>query len=187
MLRAACVGNTTFLVWHVRQLGCMVLLWVQPYLIWQPWEEKGASVMTDAIKAVVRRKFDELISARRREVLDEIFGEDIVAHDASEPEPIVGREAYRASLEEVLAAFPDGQLHIDDQLAEADKVVTRWTFTGTNEGEFFGAPPTGEEIQFSGIDIHRVEDGRIVEEWSAWDALGVMMRLRVVAEARRVV
>lgn len=141
--------------------------------------------MTATIKSIVRQKFDEVITARRPWVVDDVFDEGVVAHDPGEPEPIRGRDVYRNSVEEVLRAFPNGRLRIDDQLAEGDKVVTRWTFTGTYEGVLFGVPPRGLDVEFGGIDIHHVSGGRIVEEWSTWDALGLMLRLGIVAETAR--
>lgn len=139
--------------------------------------------MSNTNKEIVRRKFDELVSAGNVAVLDEVFAEGIVSHDPTEREPLRGRDQYRASVMEILAAFPGLQLRIDDQVAEGEKVATRWSFTGRHEGELFGIPATGRDVTFSGIDIHRIADGRIVEEWSHWDALGLMRQLGVVSEA----
>ena len=71
---------------------------------------------------------------------------------------------------------------IDDQVSEGDKVVTRWTFTGRHEGELFGIPATGMDVEFAGIDIHRIREGRIVEEWTTWDALGLVRQLGAAPE-----
>lgn len=138
--------------------------------------------MTTPNKLIVRRKMDEVISSGDLSVLDEVFDEEVVSHDPSEPGPIRGRDAYRASVEELLAAFPRRRLTIDDQVSEGDKVVTRWTFTGRHEGHLFGIPATGVDVEFAGIDIHRVRRGRIVEEWTSWDALGLMRQLGAVPE-----
>ena len=138
--------------------------------------------MSSANKLIVRRKMDELISSGNLTVLDEVFDEEVVSYDPSEPEPIRGRDAYRAGVEEVLAAFSSRHLRIDDQISEGDRVVTRWTFTGRQDGELLGIPATGVDVEFKGIDIHRIRNGRIVEEWSSWDALGLMRQLGAVAE-----
>jgi steroid delta-isomerase-like uncharacterized protein len=138
--------------------------------------------MSSANKLIVGRKMDELISSGNLAVLDEVFDEEVVSYDASEPEPIRGRDAYRAGVEEVLAAFPSRHIRIEDQISEGDRVVTRWTFTGRHDGELLGIPATGVDVEFNGIDIHRIRNGRIVEEWSSWDTLGLMRQLGAVAE-----
>jgi steroid delta-isomerase-like uncharacterized protein len=133
-------------------------------------------------RAIVRRKFEEFIPKWDLRVIDEVFDEDIVSHDPSEPEPLRGREAYRTAAEAFGVAFPKLRIRIDDQICEGDRVATRWTATGRNEGELVGLPATGVEVEFTGIDIHRVSDGRIVEEWSNWDTLGLMRQLGLIPE-----
>ena len=67
-------------------------------------------------------------------------------------------------------------------MAEGDKVVTRYTVSGTHQGEFFGVPGTGERITMSGISIDRFEDGKMVEEWPEYDLLGVMRQIGAVPD-----
>ncbi|MFZ0440426.1 MAG: ester cyclase, partial [Candidatus Sulfotelmatobacter sp.] len=90
--------------------------------------------------------------------------------------------AYRQFLGAVLAAFPDGRWTIEDQVAEGDKVVTRWTFVGTHEGELMGIRPTNKKVAISGIMIDRVVGGRIAEEWEEPDTLGMMQQLGAIAQ-----
>jgi steroid delta-isomerase-like uncharacterized protein len=139
-------------------------------------------VMNNANKEIVRRKF-EALSEGRLAALEEAIGEEIVSYDPSEPGPLRGRDAYRAGVESYLKAFPGMRARIDDQIAEGDKVVTRWTVAGRQDGELFGLPATGKEVAFTGIDIHRIANGRIVEEWTSWDALGLMRQLGLVSES----
>jgi predicted ester cyclase len=80
----------------------------------------------------------------------------------------------------VFTAFPDMRAEIHDQVAEGDKVVTRKTFYGTQQGEFMGIPPTGKKVAFDVIDIFRIADGRILEHWFAGDMLGLMQQLGAV-------
>lgn len=80
----------------------------------------------------------------------------------------------------LLAAFPDGRWTIEDQVAEGDKVVTRFSFTGTHQGEFMGIAPTGKRVTTSGMVIDRIVEGKIVEEREEWDALGMMQQLGAV-------
>ena len=77
----------------------------------------------------------------------------------------------------LLAAFPDGRWTIEGQVAEGDKVATRWSFTGTHQGELMGVAPTGKRVTASGMVIDRIVEGKIVEEWEEWDALGMMQQM----------
>ena len=78
------------------------------------------------------------------------------------------------------AAFPDLQYTVEDQIAEGDKVVTRYTASGTHRGELMGIAPTGSRVEITGISITRVEDGKIEEIWETHDALGMMRQLGVI-------
>ena len=81
----------------------------------------------------------------------------------------------------LFVAFPDLKRNVDEQLTDGLRhVVTRWTMTGTHEGEFLGIAPTGKRICITGISIHLIAGGKIVQEWHQWDSLGVMQQLGVV-------
>jgi predicted ester cyclase len=71
-------------------------------------------------------------------------------------------------------AFPDLRLTVEDQVAEGDKVVTRWRCEMTHLGELGGASPTGKRVTISGITIDRFEDGKIVEAWRSMDTLALL-------------
>ena len=82
-----------------------------------------------------------------------------------------------------LEAFPNLNVTVEDEIAEDDKVVTRWTIRGTHQGELMGIAPTEEQIELKGITIHRIEgDKTIAEEWERYDNLGMMQQLGVVGE-----
>jgi steroid delta-isomerase-like uncharacterized protein len=82
-----------------------------------------------------------------------------------------------------LEAFPDISFSVEDLIAERDKVVSRYTGRGTHRGETeeFG-PPTGRRIEVEGISIHRIEDGKIVEEWNQYDNLSILQQLGLAPE-----
>jgi steroid delta-isomerase-like uncharacterized protein len=94
-----------------------------------------------------------------------------------------GVEEAKQFLSVYLSAFPDMSVSIEDVLAEGDKAVTRWRLRGTHQGEVeeFG-PPTGKQVELEGITIHRIEQGKIVEEWERYDNLSVMQQLGLVPE-----
>lgn len=114
-------------------------------------------------------------------VVDELVAEEYVGHDPAEPEPILGPGGVRASTEKYIAAFV-GSVVVDDQVAAGDRVVSRWTRRGTHAGELEGIPATGKDVTVSGITISRFVDGRIVEEWTEWDTLGLLVQLGAVSE-----
>jgi steroid delta-isomerase-like uncharacterized protein len=94
--------------------------------------------------------------------------------------PPLDAEGHRQYSEAMIAAFPDIERSIEDLVAEGDKVVARWTARGTHTGDFQGLPPSGKVATSSGITIFRIADGRIVEEWSESDMLGLLQQLGAI-------
>jgi predicted ester cyclase len=80
----------------------------------------------------------------------------------------------------LLQAFPDLQITVEDMVAEGDKVAVRWRLRATHQGEFMGIPPTGNQVTMTGIDINRLEGGRLVERWGNEDMLGLLQQLGVM-------
>jgi steroid delta-isomerase-like uncharacterized protein len=78
-------------------------------------------------------------------------------------------------------AFPDLQITVEDQIAEGDKVATRWRGRGTHQGDFLGIPSTGRPMEIAGITIFRLADGKIVESWGNPDNLGMLVQLGVIS------
>jgi steroid delta-isomerase-like uncharacterized protein len=127
-------------------------------------------------KALIRRLF-ETLNRGDLHALDELVAPDFVHCNPADPALPRGPEGLRRLYSRWLAAFPDGEQTIEDQLAEGDKVVTRWRFRGTQQGELFGIAPTRKAVEFTGIFIDRVADGRLVEHWDEADILGVLQQL----------
>ena len=78
------------------------------------------------------------------------------------------------------SAFPDIQFTIEDLIAEGDKIVTRYTARGTHRGDLQGIPPTGRQVTVTGIIISRFANGKFVEGWLDFDALGMLQQLGVI-------
>jgi steroid delta-isomerase-like uncharacterized protein len=116
------------------------------------------------------------------ELLDAIFAEDVVVHDASAPGDLVGLAALKAFYAESHEGFPDFRIAWDDVIAAGDTIVTRWTIEATHAGPLRGLPPTGRRIRFSGAAIDRIAGGRIVEEWVYFDMLGLLVQLGVMPD-----
>lgn len=80
----------------------------------------------------------------------------------------------------LFVAFPDFHRMKEDTIAEGDKVVARYTVTGTHQAEFMGVPATGKKVSFSWITIYRIADGKVAEEWLLFDQLGLLQQLGAV-------
>jgi steroid delta-isomerase-like uncharacterized protein len=130
-------------------------------------------------KAIFRRYVEEVGNEGNLELVDEIFDR----YASHQPEGHVeerGPEDVKRFMGEFHAAFPDFHTTIEDQIAEGDKVVTRWTARGTHQGDFRGIPATGNQITVTGIGIFRFSDGKVVESWDNFDQLGMMRQLGAI-------
>jgi steroid delta-isomerase-like uncharacterized protein len=143
--------------------------------------EEGGRYMSEENKALARRSW-EIVTEGSLDALEdalaEVYAEDLVLHEPDED--IVGIEGLKQFVAMIRAALPDLRVTLEDVIAEGDKVVSRWTAQGTHQGELMGIAPTGNRVTITGITIHRIEDGKIVEEWENWDALGMMQQIGAV-------
>lgn len=130
--------------------------------------------MSETNKAVVCRLFDECLNRHNPDLYLELYS-DVVYRAPAMGE--LRNEEHRHLLDSLFAGFPDAQWTVEDQIAEGDRVVTRWTFTGTQKGTFMGVAATGRQLHSTGICIDRIVGGKIVEEWEQWDTLGMMQQL----------
>lgn len=104
-------------------------------------------------------------------VYDELLTPDCVFHWLG------GRAEIRATIRRVRESFVDLEIHIEDQIAAADRVVTRWTLDGVHRGALWGVAATGKAISYTGITINRLNNGRIAEEWCQTDLIGLMQQI----------
>ena len=116
--------------------------------------------------------------------LQRVVHPDVVYHTAP-PGLSPGIEGYRELMAMYKSAFPDLEVTIDDVVAEGDKVAARFSSTGTHQGELMGIAPTGKEATVTGITISRLRNGKVVEEWTNWDTLGMLVQLGAVPEPAR--
>jgi len=134
--------------------------------------------MSDKQEKIVRRVFDEVWNQGRLDVIDQVFTNDYVNHDPINQTRSAA--AFRNVVTKYRSAFPDCRLTIDDLISAGDKVVVRWRFSGTHQGQLEGIPPTGRKVTGSGISINVISGDRIREAYVNWDALGLMQQLGVV-------
>ena len=130
---------------------------------------------------LVSRRFTELFSTDDGSVAADVFAPDVVFHGLSGGD-LHGIEATRAFIAAYRRAFPDAVSTVEDQVAEGDKVVTRWRARGTHRGPLGDLPPTGRAFDTGGITIERFVSGRIAEVWVARDELGLLRQLDAIAE-----
>jgi len=132
-------------------------------------------------KEMVRRVFEELWNKGNLSMADELLATDFVAHHQRNPdEDRKGIEAEKQYITSVRSAFPDLKFTIEDQVAEGDKVATRWVVNATNTGAYRGQPATNKHVMVTGTGISRIANGKIAEAWSNYDELGLMQQLGVI-------
>lgn len=134
--------------------------------------------MSEENKALARRALEDVYSGRNPDAADEIYSPDFVDHDPATPEDMRhGPEGIKQQAAMYQSAFADLKVTVDDQIAEGDRVVTRWVARGKHEGELMGVAPSGQQVEISGITIGRVAEGKVEEEWTSWDGLGMMEQI----------
>ncbi|HEX3043319.1 MAG TPA: ester cyclase [Bacillota bacterium] len=129
-------------------------------------------------KELVTRYYQEVLTNRNFQVFSAIFASGFTAHGpsgvtANLPEYL---DAIKASHK----AYPDLRVNIEDQIAEGDRVVTRWMAQGTHQGTYFGIPATGKEVSIAAIHIHRVENGQLAELWEQINIFGALQQLGAI-------
>ena len=131
-------------------------------------------------KAFVRRQIEEMWNGGNLNLVNEFFTSDFVSHGLTGSEGIHGPEGYKQYAAAVLSAFPDYHMQIVDQVAEGDRVTTRFVVSGTHKGELEGLPPTGNRVEFALTGVDRFSGGKIAESWEVYDTLGLMQQLGLV-------
>jgi len=129
-------------------------------------------------EAIIRRFFEEIWNKGELDQIDKFFASNYVAHGSTYP--VHGPEGAKQVVIFYRTGFPNGHVTIEDIIAQGDKVVTRWTAQGTHTGEMRDIPPNGKQATVTGITIHRIASGKIVESWTSWDDLGELQQLGVV-------
>jgi steroid delta-isomerase-like uncharacterized protein len=131
-----------------------------------------------------RRVFEEVWNNKKIDAVDQLMAASYVHHDPQSPVVASGVEGYKQFVSHYLNAFPDLHFTIDDEVADEQTIVSRWTATGTHQGDLPGIPRTGRKFSVTGITMARVKNGKFIESWNNWDTLGLMQQLGVLpAEA----
>jgi steroid delta-isomerase-like uncharacterized protein len=143
---------------------------------------------TQENKTMVRRFLEESLGEGKPELVEDLLDPDFVRYDPYiEAGEVRGTQTVKENIVWFANAFPDLSCTVEDQVAEGDEVVSRWTLRGTHQGEFFGVPASGKRVEMSGIQIDRFdeESGKIVEEWAEFDLLGAMRQIGAIPEPQQ--
>jgi len=169
--------------WEFDLLGVQQQLGVIPptrdtYTWGEPSTVTGDPGDPETNKAIVQHMIDEAMNQQNLAVIDELFAADYLMHDPAWPMEVKGPEGFKQWAGAMLEPFfSEGEVAVNDMIAEEGKVVVRWTWSGTHTGEFMGFPPTGRRITVTGTSLHRFADGKFVESWVSYDALGMMLQI----------
>lgn len=127
-------------------------------------------------KAIVRRVYEELFNQENKGIIDEVYASEVVIHD-----PFMGTMAGIAAFKQLLGvfdtAFPGHRVKVEQVVAEGDYVSVLHTHTGTHTGQFMNLPPTGKQFVVNGLELFRMENGRIVEFWRKDDDVSLLIQL----------
>jgi steroid delta-isomerase-like uncharacterized protein len=138
----------------------------------------------------IARRFIQVWGRGDLGIIDELASPELSVYYPSFPQAIKGGEVFKALLEEFRSAFPDSNIDIEEEIAEGDKVVISWSFSGTHQGTLQGGnlkgiPPTGKKVEWTGITIYRIADGKVTEEKGEENTLGLMRQLGVIPPRKK--
>lgn len=130
---------------------------------------------TEENKAVIRRWF-QTFNDRDFAAEAAIRAANFLAHVPGAAAPL-DNEGWPGFVGAFAAGFPDFRLELEELIAEGDRVAARWTFHGTQTGEFLGIPPTGRSVRVSALEVNRLVDGQVAEHWVILDQVGLLQQL----------
>ncbi|CAN5603651.1 hypothetical protein BH20ACI4_BH20ACI4_31580 [soil metagenome] len=122
-------------------------------------------------ESLIHRWFEEVWNNRSEEAIDELLAEDGVANGLNDAEgnPLRGPEGFKTLHRAFLSAYPDLKITVEDTVCEGDKIAARCTIRATHQGEGIGVAPTDSAVEFTGMTIVKIKDGKIVEAWNEFD------------------
>lgn len=127
---------------------------------------------------LIKRFYDEVLVGGDLSRIDELVADDIVDHEEGFPGQPPGKDGVRFYVNTIRTAFPDLAVKTaEPALADGNLEAVHSVLTGTHTGDFAGVPASGKTVEFSGIDIIRVEDGKVAEHWGSTDTLGLMQQI----------
>jgi steroid delta-isomerase-like uncharacterized protein len=126
------------------------------------------------------RRYAQMFNTGDLNEADELFAPDFIVRHLDAPE--LDRGGWKQFSQPFVSGFSERRLTVEDLVTEGNEVVARMTFSGRHTGEFFGVAPAGREVRFTGIVWFRISEGKIVEHWGEFDALGLLRQLGVIEQ-----
>jgi steroid delta-isomerase-like uncharacterized protein len=138
--------------------------------------------MTDQYNTIQHRWFEEVWNKGRADIIDEMLDPNVIIHGLADPggNEVRGAEAFKAFYESFRGALPDIQVIVEDTVSEGDKIVARCNVKATHTGEGLGASATGNTVEFTGMCMTIVKNGKIVESWNCFDFLTMMQQIGLI-------
>jgi steroid delta-isomerase-like uncharacterized protein len=140
----------------------------------------GPTVSVEQNKSIARRYLEDVWDRNDESLIDQLIASDYLVHDPGTP----GRVGQPAGEKQVMAmyrgVFPDLHFVVEDVVGDGDQAVVRWRASGTHRGALMGIPPTGKRVEGTGMWIHRIAGGKVVEEWGQSDVLGLLQQLGAI-------
>ena len=136
-------------------------------------------------EAIVRRVVDEAFNIGNLTMIDQVGAHELCVHYPQADAPLCGLEQVTSAFSRSRAAFPDAYFMIEDTITTGDRVVIRWTGRATHTGTFWGLPPTGRLVTWTGVTIYHLMAGKIIEIWIHGDALSLLRQLESAPRPNR--
>ena len=135
--------------------------------------------MAEEYENFMQRWFEEVWNRQREDAIDEMCDENVVANGLTDAEgnTIRGIEAYKTSFRTFISAYPNMKITVEDTITEGDKIAARCRVSATHEGAGLGVAPTNQPVEFTGMTMVRIKDGKIVEAWNEFDFMKMYSQL----------
>jgi predicted ester cyclase len=147
--------------------------------------KEGGRIMELEKNKAIARRFSQVWGTGDLKIVDELASPELTVRFPVFPDVIKGIAAFKETLTRLRSAFGNADIQIEEEIAEGDKVVLRWSFSGTHQAEFTpGIRPTGKRLKWTGISIYRIVDGKVVEERGEEDYLGILRQLGLIPKSQ---
>lgn len=132
---------------------------------------------------LIRRFYEDVLGKGDLSLVDELTTDDLVDHEEGLPGQPPGKDGVKFFVNAFRAAFPDISVKTaEPMLADGDLEAARVVVTGTHKGEFLGVAPTDKTVEIEGIDMIRLDDGKVAEHWGVTDTMSLMQQLGALPE-----
>ena len=127
--------------------------------------------MAETNETLLHRWFEEVWNQKSESAIEEMFAEDGIAHGLNDADgnALRGHEGFKTLHRAFLSAYPDLKITVEDTVSEGDKIAARCRVSATHSGEGLGVAPNNSEVEFTGLTIVKIRDGKIVEAWNEFD------------------